>query len=68
MSKRTEKIRRADKAREILSEVKELTTRQIDMVVLAITSMPDDVAESMLARIEKNPESIMADLRIPAKR
>ncbi len=68
MSKRTEKIRRADKAREILSEVKELTTRQIDMVVLAITSMPDDAAESMLARIEKNPESIMEDLRIPAKR
>lgn len=68
MTKRIEKAKLAGRARAALSKVDKLTTRQVDMVVLAIMAMPVDASESMLKRIEKDPESILSELRIPVKR
>lgn len=68
MTKRIEKAKLAGRARAALGKVDKLTTRQVDMVVLAIMAMPVDASESMLKRIEKDPESILSELRIPVKR
>ena len=54
--------------KEILLKVDGLTSRQVDMVVTAAMSMPDDKIEKVISELEKDPAGILKNIRVPVKR
>ena len=58
----------AAKAKALLRKVEGMTEKQKDMVVTAIMSMPFAVADATLEAMEKDPGSIVKDIRIPVAR
>lgn len=54
--------------KEILLKVDGLTSRQVDMVVTAVMSMPDDKIEKVISELEKDPAGILKNIRVPVKR
>lgn len=54
--------------KEILLKVDGLTSRQVDMVVTAVMSMPDEKIEKVISELEKDPAGILKNIRVPVKR
>lgn len=67
-STESKKRYQASKVREILEKGGDLTQRQIDMVIVAIMSMPAPAADSVIKDIKDDPANIMKIIRMPAKR
>ncbi len=67
-STESKKRYQASKVREILEKGGDLTQRQIDMVIVAIMSMPAPAADSVIKDIKDDPANIMKIIKMPAKR
>lgn len=67
-STESKKRYQASKVREILEKGGDLTQRQIDMVIVAIMSMPAPAADSVIKDIKDDPANIMKIIRMPTKR
>jgi hypothetical protein len=67
-STESKKRYQASKVREILEKGGDLTQRQIDMVIVAIMSMPAPAADSVIKDIKDDPANIMKIIKVPAKR
>ena len=67
-STESKKRYQASKVREILEKGGDLTQRQIDMVIVAIMSMPAPAADSVIKDIKADPANILKIIKMPAKR
>lgn len=68
MNNKSRKMKQARRAKALLEKTEKLTPRQVDMVLIAIGSMPDPIADAVIDEMEKDPASIMKSIRIPARR
>lgn len=58
----------AERMKRILEKAGDLTSRQIDMTVIAALSLPAAVMDEIIVQIEKDPKSILKDIKIPGRR
>lgn len=54
--------------RKALESSRALTPKQIEMVVIATTQMPESSARSFINNIKENPEEVINYIRIPKQR
>ena len=51
-----------------LGKVEDLTARQVDMIAVALLSMPRAIIDEIIEQIKVNPSQFMKEIRIPGKR
>lgn len=58
----------ASRAKKVLEKTGYLTSRQIDMAITAMLSMPCSVMEDAINRIEADPSVVLKEMQIPGKK
>lgn len=61
------KRRQIDKLKTALDKAGDLTPRQIDMVATAAMSMPDAAVQDLVGKVERDPKSILNEVKIPGR-